>query len=152
MPYQLQWWSTSLPAPVVSYAAPAKTVSAAPAEMVDYISPAPAMSAAGLPGRYAVPVQHAVPTLPVAGINLNRDDIPDVLQQPQVGFAAPTQNGASVPFRAQVNHATQAHADREAFQLSCNSYRLATELLRADRLVNIQFSPAFTEGRSVAQV
>ena len=96
----------AVPAPVVKYvapatvvfsAAPASTVVVAPAPVVECTSPAPTVDyAAGVPVQYVVPVQHAAPTIPVAGINLNRDGIPNVRQQPHVSLAAPTQCGAPV--------------------------------------------------------
>ena len=54
-----------------------------------------------------MPVQHVAPAIPV-GINLNKDGIPDVLQQPQVSHAAPIQHTALAQKRTQVNHAAQA--------------------------------------------
>ena len=54
-----------------------------------------------------MPVQYVAPAI-LVGINLNKDGIPDVLQQPQVSHAAPIQHGALAQKRAQVNHAAQA--------------------------------------------
>jgi len=46
-------------------------------------------------------VQYGAPrsygsTMTVTGVDMNRDGIPDVLQQPQVGYGAPVQYGAPV--------------------------------------------------------
>eukprot|EP00450_Noctiluca_scintillans_P011998 CAMPEP_0194501182 /NCGR_PEP_ID=MMETSP0253-20130528/21718_1 /TAXON_ID=2966 /ORGANISM="Noctiluca scintillans" /LENGTH=44 /DNA_ID= /DNA_START= /DNA_END= /DNA_ORIENTATION= len=41
----------------------------------------------------------------VTGVDLNRDGIPDVLQQPQVGYAAPMQYGAPVQYGGPVSYA-----------------------------------------------
>ena len=93
-------------APAVSYASPAPAVYAVPAPVVEYISPAPAVSyAAPSPVQCAAPVHHAAPTMTVTGIDLNRDGIPDVLQQPKVGYAAPMQYGAPVQHGGPVSHA-----------------------------------------------
>ena len=43
-----------------------------------------------------------------SGVDLKRDGIPDVLQQPQVGFGAPVQNGAPVHYAPPVCYAAQA--------------------------------------------
>ena len=79
------------PAPAVSIAELAPTVCAAHDAVVEYISPATAMSlAAPTPVQYATPVKHAAPEqydapmMTVNGVDLNRDGISDVLQQPQV--------------------------------------------------------------------
>ena len=81
------------PAPAVSIAEPAPTVYAAHDTVVEYISPATAMSfEAPTPVQYATPVKHAAPEqydalmMTVNGVDLNRDGISDVLQQPQVGI------------------------------------------------------------------
>ena len=64
---------TATPAPVV----------AAPAPVVEYILLAPTF-------------QTAPTTMTVTGVDMNRDGIPDVLQQPQVGHGAPVLYGALV--------------------------------------------------------
>ena len=81
------------PEPAVSIAEPAPTVYAAHDTLVEYVSPATAMSfAAPTPMQYATPVKHAAPeqhdapTMTVNGVDLNRDGITEVLQQPQVGI------------------------------------------------------------------
>eukprot|EP00450_Noctiluca_scintillans_P006937 CAMPEP_0194482984 /NCGR_PEP_ID=MMETSP0253-20130528/4720_1 /TAXON_ID=2966 /ORGANISM="Noctiluca scintillans" /LENGTH=66 /DNA_ID=CAMNT_0039322577 /DNA_START=35 /DNA_END=231 /DNA_ORIENTATION=+ len=48
------------------------------------------------------------PTMTVTGVDLNRDGIPDVLQQPQLGYGAPMQYGAPVQYGGPVNYAAQA--------------------------------------------
>ena len=40
------------------------------------------------------------PTMTVANVDMNRDGTPDVLEQPQVGFAAPVQYGVGRVQRA----------------------------------------------------
>ena len=81
------------PAPAVSIAEPAPAVCAAHDAVVEYISSATAMSlAAPTPVHYATLVKHAAPEqydapmMTVNGVDLNRDGISDVLQQPQVGI------------------------------------------------------------------
>ena len=94
------------PAPVVKYIARAPAVYAAPAPVVECIDPAPAVSYATLvPLQYAVPVHHAAPTMIVTEVVVSRDDNPDVLQQPQVGYAASMQNGAPVQYGGPVRYA-----------------------------------------------
>ena len=44
----------------------------------------------------------------MTGIDLNRDGIPDGLQQPQVGYAAPMQYGARVQYGGPASYAAQA--------------------------------------------
>ena len=95
------------PVPVVEYISPAPAGYTAPAALVEpaltvfaahdavveYISLATAMSlAAPTSVQYATPVKHAAPEqygapmMTVNGVDLNRDGISDVLQQPQVGI------------------------------------------------------------------
>ena len=64
---------TATPAPVV----------AAPAPVVEYILLAPTF-------------QTAPATMTVTGLDMNRDGIPDVLQQPLVGYSVPVLYGAPV--------------------------------------------------------
>merc|ERR1712107_956188 len=50
-------------------------------------------------GGYGAPLQYGAPlrngsTMTVTGVDMNRDGIPDVLQQPQVGYGVPLQYGA----------------------------------------------------------
>ena len=78
------------PAPAVSIADPA--MYSAQDTVVEYISPTTATSfAAPTPVQYATPVKHAAPEqydapmMTVIGVDLNRDGISDVLQQPQMG-------------------------------------------------------------------
>ena len=62
----------------------------------------------GAPSQHGVPVQNGAsvqygapqnyaaqaPTMTVTGVDMNRDGIPDVLQQPQISYAAPVQQAA----------------------------------------------------------
>merc|ERR1719350_2019444 len=66
----------------VSYAAPAPAVYAAPAPAVQTIAAAPAVYAAPQPVA-AAPTVYGAPTATatVTGVDMNRDGIPDVLQQ-----------------------------------------------------------------------
>merc|ERR1719476_1245591 len=77
------------PAPAV-YMAPAPAVqTVAPAPAVSYAAPAPAVQMmAPAPAVYAAP---APATMTITGVDMNRDGIPDVLQQPAaaVSYAAP---------------------------------------------------------------
>ena len=57
----------------------------------------------GAPVQYGVPVSYGAATMTVTNVDLNRDNIPDVLQQPQVSYAAPVQFSASA-----VSHAAPA--------------------------------------------
>ena len=43
----------------------------------------------GAPLQYGVPVSYGAATMTVTGVDLNRDGMPGVLQQPQVSYAAP---------------------------------------------------------------
>ena len=87
--------SYAAPAPVVEYISPA--VYAAPAPVVEFFTHAPAESyAAPTPIHYVAPVSCRAPTMTVTGVDLNRDGIPDVLQQPWVGFGASVHYGAPV--------------------------------------------------------
>merc|ERR1719264_1136643 len=74
--------AVSYAAPAVQTVAPAPAVYAAPAPAVQYVAPAPAV--------YAAP---AAATMTITGVDMNRDGIPDVLQQQAVAapvsYAAP---------------------------------------------------------------
>ena len=78
-------------APAVNIADPA--MFSAQETVVEYISPATTTSfAAPTPVQYATPVKHAAPEqydapmVTVIGVDLNRDGISDVLQQPQMSI------------------------------------------------------------------
>merc|ERR1712136_617183 len=60
-------------------------IGAEPAPVVEYIRPASTF-------------QTAPSTVTVTGVDMNRDGIPDVLQQPQSGYRAPVQYGAPVNY------------------------------------------------------
>uniref|UniRef100_A0A7S1FHF2 Uncharacterized protein n=1 Tax=Noctiluca scintillans TaxID=2966 RepID=A0A7S1FHF2_NOCSC len=51
------------------------------------------------------------PTMTVTGVDLNRDGIPDVLQQPQLGYGAPMQYGGPVNYAAQAPMMTVTGVD-----------------------------------------
>merc|ERR1712064_21122 len=78
-------------APAVNYAAPASAVS--------YAAPGPAVSYAAPTSTAYAPAQatYAAPTsVTVTGVDMNRDGIPDVLQQGVYGYgAAPAVNYAA---------------------------------------------------------
>ena len=77
----------------------------------------------GAPRQHGVPVQYGAsvpfgapqnyatqtPTMTVTGVDMNRDGIPDVLQQPQISYAAPAQQAAlTVTFSTHSEHAAPA--------------------------------------------
>merc|ERR1719384_69351 len=74
--------AVSYAAPAMQTLAPAPAVYAAPAPAVQMVAPAPAVQyAAPAPAVYAAP---AAATMTITGVDLNRDGIPDVLQQQAV--------------------------------------------------------------------
>merc|ERR1712107_823993 len=110
--------ATSVPAPAVSYslpqtgivtATPAPVV-AAPAPVVEYIQPAPTF-------------QTAPATMTVTGVDMNRDGIPDVLQQPQVGYGVPLQYGAPGNFVSTMT-VTGVDMNRDGIPDVCNNLKL----------------------------
>ena len=59
----------------------------------------------GAPQNYAA----QAPTMTVTGVDMNRDGIPDVLQQPQISYAAPAQQAApAVTYSTHSEHAAPA--------------------------------------------
>merc|ERR1712062_651231 len=80
-------------------------VYAAPAPAVQYAAPAPAVQyAAPAPAVYAAPAA----AMTVTGVDMNRDGIPDVLQQPTYAqYAAPaTQYASPAVYAAPATHAS----------------------------------------------
>ena len=71
----------------------------------------------GVPVQYGATVQYGAPqnyaaqapTMTVTGVDMNRDGIPDVLQQPQISYAAPAQQAApAVTYSTHSEHAAPA--------------------------------------------
>ena len=58
---------------------------------------------------------------------MDRDGIPDVLQQPQVGYGAPVQHGKFVSYGWTMT-VTGVDMNRDSIQTCCNSLRLVTVL------------------------
>ena len=64
-------------------------------------------------------------TMTVTGVDMNRDSIPDVLQQPQVGYGAPVQHGTFVSYGSTM---TVTGVDMNRDGIPDNSLRLVTVL------------------------
>ena len=65
----------------------------------------------GASAQYGAPQNYAAqaPTMTVTGVDMNRDGIPDVLQQPQISYAAPVQQAApAVTYSTHSEHAAPA--------------------------------------------
>ena len=76
---------------VTTFSSPAAAVYPASAPVDQCITPACCESSS--PAQYAGPAHHEAVTMTVTCIDLNRDGTPDVLQQPQVSYAAAMEYG-----------------------------------------------------------